>query len=403
MFLASCKSNRSRQFRTEDFKFCDGERGAEKESFKDSETVWIYFKVKGFKKNENGDIWLQEDLKVRDSSGIVIIDKPNILDLKKEKSKTCNLINTNNYIELSPVVRPGKTTVQITLRDKIGGGSKTIEKTFTILDTVQKPPEVSEPAPIGEVAQEPPDEPIPTGEATQAPPDEPTSTDEATQEPPDEPTPTDEVTQAPPDKPIPAVEVTQAPPVVHKPTATGAGDMQRIKAVLKDDGSIKDVRIAGTWAMANWEQDPGGGYILLHKLDGKWRIMHGGGGEMGAESLFAFGVPPESWTKLNGRKFSPDAVKAALKSGPRWTGMTSKSKMTQDDLNGRGFWELTLMRNEIYAKYGMAFKDPELSAYFNSKKWYKVNPSFNGNMLTKTERSNASFIMGYQKRKKLLY
>lgn len=37
-------------------------------------------------------------------------------------------------------------------------------------------------------------------------------------------------------------------------------------------------------------------------------------------------------------------------------------------------YELSLMRNEVFARYGYIFKKEELREYFSDKTWYKPQP-----------------------------
>ena len=59
--------------------------------------------------------------------------------------------------------------------------------------------------------------------------------------------------------------------------------------------------------------------------------------------------------------------------------------------------ELWYARNEIYARHGRGFRNPELQSYFNSKPWYTRNPidpdTFDSSVtLSATEQQNADAI-----------
>ena len=71
------------------------------------------------------------------------------------------------------------------------------------------------------------------------------------------------------------------------------------------------------------------------------------------------------------------------------------------DLAGMNGKELTLARNQIYARHGRAFQDAEVRAYFKSKPWYKVKSGYRDSQLSHVERTNASFILNYQKNRGL--
>lgn len=60
-----------------------------------------------------------------------------------------------------------------------------------------------------------------------------------------------------------------------------------------------------------------------------------------------------------------------LNEGENFIFVDSNSRyLTRADLTGLSDWKLKLARNEIYARYGRAFKDPAVSEYFLSKPWY---------------------------------
>ena len=61
--------------------------------------------------------------------------------------------------------------------------------------------------------------------------------------------------------------------------------------------------------------------------------------------------------------------------------------------------ELKLARNEIYARHGRKFDDPNLQEYFNSQSWYKgtVEPAdFTESMLNSCEVKNVQLISDYE-------
>ncbi|NJM09285.1 YARHG domain-containing protein [Candidatus Gracilibacteria bacterium] len=69
------------------------------------------------------------------------------------------------------------------------------------------------------------------------------------------------------------------------------------------------------------------------------------------------------------------------------------------DLAGKNEWELDLMRNEIYARYGRRFQRPELQAHFDQQAWYEPRYSpeeFPVSLLSSVQCRNAGFILQYQ-------
>ena len=74
--------------------------------------------------------------------------------------------------------------------------------------------------------------------------------------------------------------------------------------------------------------------------------------------------------------------------------------VTEDDLRGKSKWELDLMRNEIYARYGRTFARQDLQKYFASKNWYtpRYAPSqFPADrLITRVQQANIDAIQKYE-------
>ena len=68
--------------------------------------------------------------------------------------------------------------------------------------------------------------------------------------------------------------------------------------------------------------------------------------------------------------------------------------------------QLRIARNEIYARLGRTFDDPELQNYFNSKSWYvgKYTPaefdSYGDSILNEFELANSRLILEVEEAKK---
>ena len=77
--------------------------------------------------------------------------------------------------------------------------------------------------------------------------------------------------------------------------------------------------------------------------------------------------------------------------------------LSESDLIGLSARELTLARNEIYARYGRVFKSQELSDYFMGKSWYVPDSSFDDESISELEKRNAKLIDDYQKKHNMEY
>lgn len=78
---------------------------------------------------------------------------------------------------------------------------------------------------------------------------------------------------------------------------------------------------------------------------------------------------------------------------------SSSRYLEESDLEGLSKDMLSKARNEIYARHGRLFSNPDLQSYFNSKSWYSgtINPNdFDQSCLNEYEKYNANFILQYE-------
>ena len=81
---------------------------------------------------------------------------------------------------------------------------------------------------------------------------------------------------------------------------------------------------------------------------------------------------------------------------------SDKVLLTDADLEGLSQGELRIARNEIYARHGRTFDDPQLQAYFDACDWYEgtISPSdFQDSSLSEIERANRALIVAYEEEK----
>ena len=77
---------------------------------------------------------------------------------------------------------------------------------------------------------------------------------------------------------------------------------------------------------------------------------------------------------------------------------SESEKLLDSDLSLLKKENLTLARNEIYARHGFIFKTQAYKSYFSKKSWYTENPSFKGSdgELTDAETYNIKIISEYE-------
>lgn len=78
---------------------------------------------------------------------------------------------------------------------------------------------------------------------------------------------------------------------------------------------------------------------------------------------------------------------------------SSERLLIEDDIRNLSMEQLTLARNEIYARHGRIFQDETIRAHFESQSWYHgtIAPEdFSANLLSEIEQKNIEFIRTYE-------
>jgi hypothetical protein len=76
----------------------------------------------------------------------------------------------------------------------------------------------------------------------------------------------------------------------------------------------------------------------------------------------------------------------------------STKPVSRSLLEGLFLEDARKLRSEIYARHGKIFKDKTLQKYFASLDWYKPDPRYSDNSLTRIERKNAALILAYERK-----
>ncbi len=72
--------------------------------------------------------------------------------------------------------------------------------------------------------------------------------------------------------------------------------------------------------------------------------------------------------------------------------------ITTNMLKGLSLHELRLLRNEVYARHGRAFRAPWLQQYFWSQPWYEQNDEFLDEQLSGSDKLNVETIVKFEDR-----
>jgi hypothetical protein len=71
--------------------------------------------------------------------------------------------------------------------------------------------------------------------------------------------------------------------------------------------------------------------------------------------------------------------------------------LTNNDIAGLSGYELRVLRNVHFARYGRKYEQPGLGDYFITRPWYKPNDNYSDNVLTATDKANINLIVAIEK------
>ncbi len=74
--------------------------------------------------------------------------------------------------------------------------------------------------------------------------------------------------------------------------------------------------------------------------------------------------------------------------------------LSDSDIEGLSAYELRVLRNVHFARYGRKYDSPGLGDYFNTRSWYKPSDSYNENMITSNDKANINLIVAAESRAK---
>jgi hypothetical protein len=70
----------------------------------------------------------------------------------------------------------------------------------------------------------------------------------------------------------------------------------------------------------------------------------------------------------------------------------SERTLTASDLEHKSDWGKKVMMNEIYARHGLIFTEPDLKRHFNGESWYRGTKKNVDSKLSSVERQNIALI-----------
>jgi hypothetical protein len=96
------------------------------------DTIFIRFEISEFVLDADGNMWVQEDLVMRDENNVSILTRPNLLNDRVPPPGGVTSAPIGNVITVFDTTTPGDYTIDLSVRDKIGGGAVYIEVPVTI-------------------------------------------------------------------------------------------------------------------------------------------------------------------------------------------------------------------------------------------------------------------------------
>jgi len=91
--------------------------------FSAGEDVHIRFEFSEYDVDSAGLAWIQEDIIMIRKDGRIILNKPNIINERIPPPEEAEWWPVHNKVTLPEVIEPGMATIEINVRDKIGGGT----------------------------------------------------------------------------------------------------------------------------------------------------------------------------------------------------------------------------------------------------------------------------------------
>lgn len=106
------------------------------------------------------------------------------------------------------------------------------------------------------------------------------------------------------------------------------------------------------------------------------------------ETVMPTPVTPQTTTRELPRLQQPNDSYLLPESETKW--------LTFDDLIGYNIYEITYMRNEIYARHGYTFEDEQFRNHFHQQSWYVSRHANESIQLSELEQHNVNVLRAYE-------
>lgn len=161
--------------------------------------------------------------------------------------------------------------------------------------------------------------------------------------------------------------------------AVSVGDMDRFQNVLLTEDLLKNLSMNDLRMMRNefWARRGRTFTTPGFKQMFEWRDWY---------------KPLKDQSKVKLNPIEEKNVKILEAEEAKFRNKISNEPLTNEMVEGLFVEDLRVLRNEIYAKHGRVFKDPNLQKYFAAQAWYQPNPDFKDDSLNETESKNLAVI-----------
>ena len=131
------------------------------------------------------------------------------------------------------------------------------------------------------------------------------------------------------------------------------------------------------------------------KYDGKFEFTISRKAGYDSIPLYGKWIPNDKKAKPKTFQLQKVAFKYNVDAGA--FAQSSKRELKAADVENVSKYELTLMRNEIYARHGYCFKNKEMRTYFDGQDWYIPMNVDIRTELSPTEKKNEALLKRYEK------
>ena len=95
------------------------------------DTVYVRYKVVGFRISPEKRVWVEQDWSVLNAEGVVVMSKENAITEQSQHFYPQRFLATTFHLELEDP-KPGAYTLRIALRDRLGDQAAAFDFPFTL-------------------------------------------------------------------------------------------------------------------------------------------------------------------------------------------------------------------------------------------------------------------------------